>query len=50
MFIVMRGWFVINSSVWDSNRSYLPRYGTGQHLEEMQEEKDSKAMANLLLW
>jgi len=47
MFIVMRGWLIVDNGVWYWYRNYQPRYGVGQ--PEIQEEKDSKSMAKLLL-
>jgi len=49
MFAVMRGWFIVDNGVWYWYRNYTPRYDTGQPVEELQEEKESKAIANLLL-
>ena len=49
MFIVMRGWFIIDKGVWYWHKNYLSTYGAGQPVEETQEEKDSKAIARLLL-
>ena len=48
MFVVMRGWFIVDNGVW-YYRNYIPTYGAGQPVEETQQEKDSKAVANLLL-
>jgi hypothetical protein len=49
MFAVMRGWFIVENGVWYWYKNYLPTYGARQPVEETQVEKDSKAMANLLL-
>jgi hypothetical protein len=47
MFVVMRGWLIVDNGVW---HWYKPRDdGAGQPDEETQEERDSKAIANLLL-
>src|SRR6266446_356608 len=48
MFVVMRGWFVVDNGVWYWYKNYIPRHGAGQPLEETQEEKESKAIANML--
>jgi hypothetical protein len=49
MFALMRGWFLVDntSSHWYNN--WMPKHGDGEPVEETQEEKDSKAIANLLL-
>ena len=48
MFVVMRGWFIIDNGVhW--YKTYRRKYGTFQPVEETQDEKDSKAIANLML-
>jgi len=47
MFVVMRGWLIVDNGVW---HWYKPRDdGAGQPDEETQEERDSKAISNLLL-
>jgi len=48
MFVVMRGWFIVDNGVW-YYRDYEPTYAAGQLVKETQQEKDSKAIANLLL-
>ena len=48
MFVVMRGWFIIdNGAHW--YKTYRRRYGSVEPVEETQDEKDSKAIANLML-
>lgn len=48
MFVVMRGWFIVDNGVhW--YKTYRRRYEAVQVVEETQDEKDSKAIANLLL-
>jgi len=47
MFIVMRGWLIIDNGVWYWYKNYTPRFKIGQ--PETQAEKDSKSMAKLLL-
>jgi hypothetical protein len=49
MFVVMRGWFIVDNGVWYWHKNYMPTNNTSQLVEETQEEKDSKAIANLLL-
>jgi len=48
MFVVMRGWFIVDNGVW-YYKNYEPTYAAGQLVKETQQEKDSKAIANLLL-
>jgi len=51
MFVVMRGWFIVDNGVWYWYKNYIPKGDGGQLVEETQEEKESKAIANmLLLW
>ena len=48
MFVVMRGWFIIDNGVhW--YKTYRRRDGIVQPVEEKQDEKYSKAIANLML-
>jgi len=50
MFLVMRGWFIIDDGIhW--HKSYAPSHlTTSKEIEiETEEEKTSKAIANLLL-
>jgi len=47
MFIVMRGWLIVDNGVWYWYGNYRPRYGVGQ--PEIQEETDLNSMAKLLL-
>ncbi|KIM46622.1 hypothetical protein M413DRAFT_23015 [Hebeloma cylindrosporum] len=49
MFFVMRGWFIVDNGVWYWHKNYIPRDDPGQLVEETQEEKESKAIANMLL-
>jgi len=49
MFAVLRGWFIVENGVWYWYKTYLQTYGARQPVEETEEEKDSKAIANLLL-
>ena len=48
MFVVMRGWFIVDNGVY-WYKTYRQRYGTVKRVEETQDEKDSKAIANLML-
>jgi uncharacterized membrane protein len=48
MFVVMRGWFIVDNGVY-WYKTYRQRYGTVKPVEETQDEKDSKAIANLML-
>ena len=49
MFAVMRGWFIVENHTWHWYKNYMPRDGDDEPVEETEEEKDSKAIANLLL-
>jgi len=49
MFVVMRGWIIVDNGVWYWYKNYIPRDDAGQLVEETQEEKESKAIANMLL-
>ena len=48
MFVVMRGWFIIDNGVY-WYKTHMQRYGTIEPMEETQDEKYSKAIANLML-
>jgi len=48
MFVVMRGWFIVDNGVY-WYKTYRRMYGNVQPVEETQDEKDSKAIANLML-
>ena len=48
MFVVMREWFIVDNGVY-WYKTYRRRYGTVKRVEETQDEKDSKAIANLML-
>ena len=48
MFVVMRGWFIVDKGVhW--YKTYNWRQDADKSVEETQDEKDSKAIANLML-
>ena len=47
MFIVMRGWLIVENGVWYWYKNYERRFGVGQ--PEIQEEQDTKSMAKVLL-
>jgi hypothetical protein len=48
MFVVMRGWFIIDNGVyWHKN--YRRRHSTVKPVEETQDERYSKMIANLML-
>ena len=50
MFLVMREWFIVDEYGWHWHKNYRPRHpGALQTVEETQGERDSKAIANLLL-
>jgi len=49
MFAVMRGWFIFDNGVWYWYRNYMPGHDDVQPVEEPQDEKESKAIANMLL-
>jgi len=49
MFAVMRELIIVENGVWYWYRNHTPRSGAGRAAEKTQEEKDSKAIANLLL-
>ena len=49
MFVVMRGWLIIENGVWYWYKNYMAGYVAGSPVEETQEEKNSKAIANSLL-
>jgi hypothetical protein len=49
MCIVMRGWFIVDNGVWYWYKNYRPRDDAGQPVEETQDEKESKVIANMLL-
>ena len=48
MFVVMRGWFIVDNGVY-WYKTYRQRHGAIKPMEETQVEKDSKAIANLML-
>ena len=48
MFATMRGWFIIDNGIY-WYKTYGRKYGTVQPVEETQDEKYSKAIANLML-
>ena len=48
MFVVMRGWFIVDNGVY-LYKTYRRRYGIIKPVEETQDEKYSKAIANLML-
>jgi len=50
MFAVMRGWFIVENGVWYWYKNYQPTSEARQPVEETQEEQESKAIANLLLF
>jgi len=49
MFAVMRGWFIVDNGIWYWYRNYMPRHDGVQPVEDPQEEKESKAIANMML-
>ena len=49
MFAVMRELIIIENGVWYWYSNHMPRSGAGRAAEKTREEKDSKAIANLLL-
>jgi len=48
MFVVMRGWFIVDNGVY-WYKTHRRRYSTVKPVEETQDEKHSKAIANLML-
>jgi len=48
MFVIMRGWFVIDNGIY-WYKTYGRKHGIVKPVEETQDEKDSKAIANLML-
>jgi len=49
MFFVLRGWFIVDNGVyWHKN--YRPRHGDVKPEEETQDERDSKAIAYMMLY
>jgi len=49
MFAVLRGWIIVDNAGWHWYKNYIPRDDDGAPVEETEDEKDSKAVANLLL-
>jgi len=47
MFLVLRGWFIVDNGIWYWYENYVPR--NGAPVEETEEERESKAIANMLL-
>ena len=48
MFVVMQGWFIVDNSVYWC-KTHRRRCGTVNLVEGTQDEKDSKAIANLMI-